>query len=278
MTFSIVQRTFLAPESIRLGRFVRNIEDPNSDFLDPDLGVPAESLIVQSHLDYSEVQHNSKERTFKATLTSLISASRAKSKNFRTHVQTDQLKTYQLSNSGPWFRSAIQSTATRDWIREAIDYGDDMYVVVGYHTMKDARIFDYVENRGDISAWLELPIEEALAAAGVGIMLGGVANPGAQVQDSHMEGNTRRFVAVGEQICAVQYRKIHVKIFSSRDLDKASLERNNFWKNYLRARGQEAGVNDVVETDLSDDLENLDDLDVEGDYERHLYGKEEFLV
>ncbi|KAJ5711930.1 hypothetical protein N7488_006086 [Penicillium malachiteum] len=268
MSFSIPQRTFLPPESIRLGRFVRDIEEPSSDFLDPDIGVSEDNIVLQSHVDYSEVLHQSKERTFKAMLTSLVSASRSKNNKFRTQIHTDQMNTYQLSNSGTWFRSAVNQYS-----------GDDMYVVVGYHTMRDARILDYTENSSEQSAWLELPVEEALAAAGVGVLLGGVVNPGLQVQNGRVEGIGRRFVAVGEQICAVQYRKIHVKSFSSRDVDKTFLERNNCWKLYYSprgpgTRGEGTGINDVVETDLEDVL----DSELGSNYERHVDGTEEFWI
>ncbi|KAJ5704105.1 hypothetical protein N7493_011243 [Penicillium malachiteum] len=126
MSFYILQRTFLPPESIRLGRFVRDIEEPSSDFLDPDVGVSEENIILQSHVDYSEVLHHSKEKTFKAMLTSLVSSSRTKNNKSRTQIHTDQMNTYQLSNSGTWFRSAVLSEDTRKWIKESIDSGDDM--------------------------------------------------------------------------------------------------------------------------------------------------------
>jgi hypothetical protein len=78
-------------------------------------------------------------------------------------------------------------------------------------------------------------------------------------------------VAVGEQVCTVQYRKVRFKWFSSSDLDKTSLEKNSRWKVYWNVRGQENGTNDVVEADLQEDLE-LED------HERYVYDTEQFLI
>lgn len=273
MHSTLICRTFLSPESIRLGRFVRNIDEPQSDFLDPDCNVTPDSVIVKSHLRYEEVQQNAKDKSFTALLTSLVSTSRTKCNNACTQVSTEQVKTYQLSNSGSWFKSAVKSEAVREWIKESIDQGDDIYVIVGYHTMTDARIIEGVVDAADTSAWLQLPVGEALATAGVVAPLGSMADPGVGVKNFHQQGVHRRFVAVGEQVCAVQYRKVRFKWFSSRDLDKTSLEKNNRWKVYWSVRGQEIGTNDVVEADLEEELELEDD-----DYERHVYGKEQFLI
>jgi hypothetical protein len=66
-------------------------------------------------------------------------------------------------------------------------------------------------------------------------------------------------VAIGEQICAVQYRKVRFKWFSSRDLDTAALDKETRWKVYWNERGEETGTNDVVEVNLQDALELEDE-------------------
>ena len=53
-------------------------------------------------------------------------------------------------------------------------------------------------------------------------------------------------------------------------MDKAFLERASRWKMYSNIRGQEIGLNDVVEVDLEDDLELDDDYE---EYKSETYGK-----
>jgi len=91
--------------------------------------------------------------------------------------------------------------------------------------------------------------------------LGDIADPGVAANNIAKQGIQRRFVADGEQICAIQYRKVRFKWFSSRDLDAAMLEKKIRWKSDWNVRGQEPGINDVLEVDLHDELE------IEGDRE-----------
>lgn len=263
----------MSVESIRLGRLVRNVDEPQSDYLDPDCNPCPESVIITPHLHYEEVQQSTTDKSFTAVLTRLMSASRARRNKAYTQVTTDRVTTYQLGNSGSWFKSAIKTETAREWIKESIDQGDDIYVVVGYHTMLDAQVVEGAADALESSGQLGLPVTEvALAATGVMVPLGDIADPGVAGNNIKKQGIQRQFVADGEQICAVQYRKVRFKWFSSRDLDTALLEKETRWKMYWNIRGQEIGTNDVVEVDLHDELE------IEGDYEKYTSETEgEFL-
>lgn len=120
--------------------------------------------------------------------------------------------------------------ATRNWIEDAIDQEDDIFVVIGYHTMLDAHITEGNAAGTKASGRVKMPVTESLAAAGIVIPLGDVLNPGISGGDQHSQNVQRQFVATGEQVCAVRYRKLRFKWFSSRDLDSASLDKENRWK------------------------------------------------
>jgi hypothetical protein len=266
---TFIRHAFLPIESIRLGRFVRNLNEPQSDYLDPDCQ-PRREPITKPHLQYGELQQTAADKNLAALLTRLLSASWTKRRKEYTQVTTDQVTTYQLDNSGAWFKEAIKMQTTREWIKESIDQGDDIYIVVGYYTMFDAVVVEGSAESVGSSAKLEMPVTASLAAAGVVVPLDNVLDPGVAGSNINQRGIQRRFVASGEQVCAVQYRKVRFKWFSSRDLDKAFLERESRWKMYSNIRGQEIGTNDVVEVDLEDDLE------LDNDYEEHksqTYGK-----
>jgi hypothetical protein len=270
---TLIYRTLLSSESIRLGRLVRNVDEPQSDYVDPDCDLRPESVIIKPHLRYEEVQQSTTDKSFTAVLTRLVSASRTRRNKVYTQVTTDRVTTYQLGNSGLWFKSAIKMETTREWIKESIDQGDEIYVVVGYHTMLNAQVVEGAAESSESSAQLEVPITSSITAAtGVAVPLGDIADPGVVGNSLKKQGIQRRFVATGEQICAVQYRKVRFKWFSSRDLDAAVLDKENRWKMYWNVRGKQVGTNDVVEVDLQDELE------LEGDYEKYTSEKEgEFL-
>ncbi|KAL9595914.1 MAG: hypothetical protein Q9179_004796 [Wetmoreana sp. 5 TL-2023] len=235
---TLMYHTFLSVESIRLGRLVRNIDEPQSDYLDPDCDLRPDSVVITPQSRYEEVQQSATDQSFTAVLTRLLSASRAKRNKVHTQVTTDRVTTYQLGNSGSWFKSAIKTLTAREWIKESIDQGDDIYVVVGFHTMLDAQVAEGAAVALESSGQLGLPVTgAALAATGVMVPLSDIADPRVAANKIKEKGIQRRFVADGEQICAVQYRKVRFRWFSSRDLDAALLEKGNRWKIIVPVHG-----------------------------------------
>ncbi|KAI9863866.1 MAG: hypothetical protein M1813_003518 [Trichoglossum hirsutum] len=263
MLYSIVlQQRFLPLNSVQLGRLVLSVDEPQQDYLDP-LCDHEDGIIANPQTQYNEVQQTAADKSFSSVLTRLVSASRTKQNKTSTRVATDRVTTYQLNNSGLWFKNAVKLEATRKWIEQAIDQGEDVYVVVGYHTMLNARIVESASMASESSAQFDVPATALLAATGAVIPVGRIADPGISGHQQYSQGVQKQFVATGEQVCAVQYRKVHFKWFSSRDLDSAVLEKENRWKVYWNIRGQESGTNDVLETDLQDELE------LEGDREKY---------
>jgi hypothetical protein len=106
--------------------------------------------------------------------------------------------------------------------------------------MLNAHVVEGAAEASESSAQLEIPITSSVpTATGVMVPLGDIADRGVAATSLKKQGIQRRFVATGEQICAVQYRKIRFKWFSSRDLDAAVLDKENRWKMYriIRAPG-----------------------------------------
>jgi hypothetical protein len=69
----------------------------------------------------------------------------------------------------------------------------------------------------------------------------------------------RTYTACGDGMYAVQYRKLRFKWYSSRNLEKATLEKDNRWKLSPEARGDDDGdEDDVVEVLLDDGLGTKD--------------------
>jgi hypothetical protein len=260
----ILGQGFLPLESVRLGRLILNLSDPQNDYFDPPIEHPLD-IISRSHAQYSERYQQAAQNSFGSTLTRLLSASRTKRSKSASRVLTKEVKTYQLGNSGSVFREGIKVAETRKWVEEQIEQGADIYMIVGYHSILDAEVFEDVADMKARSAQLALPTDVAVAAATGGAMVTlpiskivgdiGVAN-----QQQAGERSRRHFVATGEQICAVQYRKLKMKWFSRKDLDGAVLKQENIWKLYLSNRGDEE-ADDVLEVDL-DDLEPPGDLEV----------------
>lgn len=249
----IVWQSFLPLESIKLGRLVLNLDEPHQDYWDPACDLEPE-VLKRPQLRYLDVQNNAASASFTAELTSLVSISRS-SQNVRlAAVTTEQSTIYQLANSGRWFRASLKDEETRKWIEEVVRTGDDIYVVVGYQTMIDAKALGDAARLKDFHARVQLPaLDVAAVAAGSVIPVNDVADPALDIHRRHDDGVRKQFVAAGEQVYAVQYRKIWFKWYSSRDLDRAALEKGNRWKVHGTVRGQEVGTNDVIDAVTSDE-------------------------
>lgn len=134
MIKTVMMESFLPLESVRLGRFIRHVKEPHSDYHDPECEVGPQ-IIVNFQDDYCDNKKRSQKEDqiwkVSSLLTRLASAARTKQTGFSTQIETKQTKTYQLANSGEWFKNAIRDPKLKEWIMESINQGDAVYLVVG---------------------------------------------------------------------------------------------------------------------------------------------------
>lgn len=256
---ALLQNSLLPLDSVRLGRLVLNAKNPQQDYLDPLESVPQATIKAQEK--FHETLNSSKNVKLRYRLTALLAASSENRDASSTTLSAVQATTYQLTNSGAWFREACAKKETRSWFEGAIEDNDsDVYLVIGYHTVTDAQITEEVTSGGKSDGGITLAsslITGAPAPAPAGDLLSVRVD---STRDTR-RNQTRSFHAPGEQIYAVQYRKVEFKWLSSKSIDKTTLERNNRWKIFWSAdqrTGNETefdGEDDVVEADLTDEFD-----------------------
>lgn len=159
----------------------------------------------------------------------------------------------------------------RKWIERTIDAGEDIYVVVGYHTALDAQIAEQSREQKVLGGKLSMPLSSISALSGIVVPLGDLADPRLAGSNGRGEDSKRQFVAQGEQIIAVQYRKVRFGFLSSKRVEKATLAREVIWERYDRPRYLQGDAEDMVEVALEDDLL------VEGDREKLVAGSGEIV-
>lgn len=249
----LLPQVFLPHSAIKLGRFVTNVDEPHRDYYDPS---PCNGFSViakvETHYDSTEVLEG--HRNFASELTAFLSSSISSRTQASIRITTSQMKTYYLDNTGQLFRDVVRSEDVRKWIERTIDEGEDIYIVVGYHTALDARIMERRQEQNGLDGKLVVPVLNALAASGVIVPCGDLVDPGLAGSGGRAEDQQRQFVAQGEQIIAVQYRKVCFRFFSSKSVDKATLAKEAKWVRYDRPRYFQSDGEDVVEVSLEDDL------------------------
>jgi hypothetical protein len=271
MPASVLLPQFFLPQSaVKLGRFVTNVDEPHRHYHDPsprsDFNVVEKVATNYDIIDTLADSHN-----FASELTSFLAISISSRTKTAIRITTQQVKTYYLDNNGQWFRDAVQSEDVRKWIERILDEGEEIYVVVGYHTILDAHITEQSDEERRFGGKLEVPISTALAATGVVAPLGSLIDPSLANSHARTKEQQRQFVAQGEQIVAVQYRKLRFRLFSSKSIAKATLAKATRWERYDRPRYLQNDGDDMVEVELDDDLT------VEGDREQHIVGSGEIF-
>jgi hypothetical protein len=107
-----------------------------------------------------------------------------------------------------------------------------------------------------------MSVSTALAASGV-IPFGNVVDPGLAGSHGRVENEQRQFMAQGEQICAVQYRKVRHGWLSSNKTQ---------WERYDRPRYLQSDAEDMIEVDLDNEITFA------GDHEECTVGPGEVFV
>ncbi|KAB5539210.1 hypothetical protein GE09DRAFT_1248163 [Coniochaeta sp. 2T2.1] len=226
MRVSVVLPQFFLPQnSVRLGRLTTSVDHSHQGYHDPPAASPP-PMLTSLHASYTGEQHTSSTSGFGSTLTSLLSAGFSKRAKMKIRVTTE----------------------------DAFDRGQDVYMVVGFHTVTNATVTHESLAGSSVGGQITVTVGLSLAAAGVVVRLGSAVDPSATVYQQGYDRAQSQFGAPGEHICAVQYRKIcHVA------LEQACLSEVRQWPSMERARNEEDGEDDIVEVDLTDvqDLEGI---------------------
>ncbi|KAJ5560185.1 hypothetical protein N7513_002584 [Penicillium frequentans] len=249
----LLPEVFLPRSAIKLGRFVTNVDEPHQEYHDPHSDQELQ-IIEKVETHYHTTDSVGHQRSFVSQFTAFLSSSVTRNWKTSTSITTTQVKTYYLDNNGQWFRDAVKSENTRRWIERIIDEGEDIFVVVGYHTALDARIVEQSQKQNALQGNLQIPITNVLATSGIIVPLGDLPDPKLAGSGGHAEDQRRQFVAKGEQVVAVQYRKIRFNFFSSKSVDKAILAKKARWERYDRPRYLQSDPEDMLEVELDDDL------------------------
>lgn len=234
---TIICRESIPLESIPLGGLVLDVNKPREHYWDPTAEIKPE-VFLETYVPSGQQGQTSTTtgENFVRFLTNLVSVALTRQRHAATTVAAEKVTTYRLANCDEWFKSCCQQDATRKWMEKAIIQGNEIYVVVGYHTLSNAQ---YLGNASEEEGPQDTSTES----------------------NNDDEGLQRRINVPGEHICAVQYGRVHFLWFNSSELDQATLDDENLWKFSSGVRGEQSGKNDVLDAIPREDLELEDDLE-----------------
>ncbi|KAJ9413503.1 hypothetical protein FOXG_21461 [Fusarium oxysporum f. sp. lycopersici 4287] len=127
-----------SPDSVRVGRFIRNIKYPLEGYYDPTTDEPN---VIETQVSASTINRQNSKTGFGSALTSSTSIEVSKRLDGRTHVVPADVKNgYYLDNSDAWFDKAVSLTDTRKWIEKAALSGGKIYIIVGIEILTNTRL------------------------------------------------------------------------------------------------------------------------------------------
>ena len=262
-------------ESIELGRLVLDPKYPDQDFCQPsfpagpsDQSLDATNPITPSfNLDvttqrvenFHEVLQRTQGTRLELSLFNLLSVAPSTPTSFSTTVTATQCVTQHLRNASTYFSAACQQTSVRTWLdKESRRPSSTVYLVCGIKILVDAQVDLERHRETNFGVTASLPATVIASAAGVPapIPLDSALDISGSVSLAKQSIEKVGYTAIGEQVFAVQYRKIRFSWFSTQKVDKAYLEKGTRWKSYLTVRaGQVEGyANDGVDAEVADPL------------------------
>lgn len=151
---------------------------------------------------------------------------RAKSK---IHIALVHGKNYSLDNSEAWFDKVVSLLDTRKWIEKAALRGDNIYIIVGITTLFDTYLALRSGAEREAGGQINVPIGLSLTAASVIAPLASLTDPTIHRKYQNINNTQAQYLALGEQVCALKYRKICHKWLSGRLIEHSRLSKTRRW-------------------------------------------------
>lgn len=242
----------LPTTAIELGRLVLDIRLPDQDFFQSkETTITDDDITIQRLEEFSYSLQRAETSGVHVLLSTLLSGSRGSENGSNIDLSSSICITRQLQNSDQFFENICASRATRAWLERTIRKRKDVYLITGIKTVADAQV-GATRKRG--MSWegkVQAPTSLAATAAGVPLPEG-ILDVGAGGSRSAEVSEKTSFVAPGEYVFAVQYRKVRVSWLSSRDVDHAYLQPGNRWKVYLGGKGEDDDVENIINIEVGD--------------------------
>lgn len=196
-------------DGVQLGRLVSNMAAPHNDYYPPSqiryVKGDIHSITGKDFLDMRSKNTNSK---LSVVINSVLSALFGKNIDVETKIADTICITYFLDNSEAKFKKLCDSVAAKKWFETTYKKRKQVYMVTGIQTITDANLWLQGNTESEISASATAPVAKA-AGTPAPVPAVNVSLMASHLAKRHRESG---FVAENEQIYAIQYRKVKLRL------------------------------------------------------------------
>lgn len=270
----------LPADSVALGRLVLSIRYPDQDYYESETLLSLEdraTISCQRVENFMHAASSARTSGFHAFLSSLLTGARNTHDDTKIDISAAVCVTRQLQNSAKVFQLLFDTeSGVKAWLERAVRRREDVFLVTGIKTVTNATVSIEKSKGSDSQASVQIPTTlAASAAAGVPIF-GDALDIGTGVGASRNAAERTSFVAPGEQVFAIQYRRIRFARFKEINSENARLEEGVRWKMLLGTRGTgQSSEGSFVEA-VTEDVDQ-GSLEKEGTYQSVALSDELFL-
>ncbi|KAL6411748.1 hypothetical protein AUP68_04122 [Ilyonectria robusta] len=249
---------FLKIDLLKLGRFIKDIDQPHKDYYDPQT---ADVLKVVFHeFSCSITNQHDAQKELGPGLASLLSAGLSKRLQAQIQVVTEYSVNYQLDSSDAWFDKVVSLPATRQWIENASSRGDKVYFIVGIQTFLNTRIAQKSTQEQQVEGEAKMPVSLSLEAVAEVMPLAELVDPTDHEGQREMESDDIWVKLPGQQACSIQCREVKIRRLSRRPVGLPQLSNARRWSCNKRDKGDVHGEEDDGENMIEVNLEDVNEL------------------
>ncbi|KAL8366679.1 hypothetical protein RB595_010508 [Gaeumannomyces hyphopodioides] len=262
-------------ESVELGRLVVDPKYPDHDFCQPlltgtsDAPFAAADVATQHFEDFSAILNRTRGTRLELRLLSLLSIvpSVTPGSTSSTVLTAPVCAVHRLRDATTYFSAACREQPVREWLesRPRRPFGN-IFLVCGLRTVTNARVRQTRHSQIDVAASVSVP---AASLPGFDVTVEGSLSVACESKEKV------GYTAVGEQVFAVQYRKVNLSMLSTatKKVEEAYLERKIRFISYISLRGGQVDKH-VIEAEVA---EALTQDDLMGTYESFDLAGEQIL-
>jgi hypothetical protein len=240
-------------DALALGTLIPDKRYPNLDaFPNPDVG--PEDISSGDDKNFDAYLHAGSETTFQAMLSKIFTFGVSAKYNETHRFTSGEAQMYFLQRPRDVFKALCAKEGVRRWLEEERENEADTYFIIGYRTLKDAKLVDENSHIRGVEARAQIP---AGALAGIEPTTGGVADFGGNGTHERAKERTETYECSGERIYAVCCRKVKLKTVKG-EFDSAKLGKDNEWTSYQKNRSGTTVTRASLDEDASENQEVME--------------------
>jgi hypothetical protein len=240
-TLSFVHNSFLSLTEVALGRLVLDTKNPGQDFWPRStFSVPANHISKRTVTNIYQQLEEETHSTLRIKLTHFFSAKGTRHRMSIKELVAPLAAVYTLTQPTAHFKSLCDDETTAIWIKANQRRGQ-VFLVVGLITVTDAKVAQSLEisMNGGIEA--DVPVTNAVSSGTAEVLAGEahIFDVGIMTSGDRNGSSIFSFLAPGERVIGVQYRKIRPQLFR-RGADWISLGKPHRWVTFNETAGEDS--------------------------------------